>query len=166
MASGVWDSLPHYSLSLTALPLHHTGPKLQASPHTDCLHPGNLGCQPDPRAPGSKEISISVHFGLVLAYSHHLQHSSLGTRQRHPKNWLDEPLEHDPALGCWLLWYVEKTSLEKNSGKEGNSTPRNWPWNYSQVSVVFRAGGRIIFLFLSPWLLDWRGNKWTQEISA
>lgn len=93
------------------------------TPH--CLHPGNLGCQPDPRAPGSKEISISVHFGLVLASSHHLQHSSLGTRQRHPKNWLDEPLEHEPALGCWLLWYVEKTFLEKSSGKERNSTPRN-----------------------------------------
>lgn len=110
MASGVWNTLPHHSLSLTvSFDLLATSPCRAQTPglaHTNSMHPGNLECHPGPRAPGTKEIRSSVHFGLVLASSRHLLPSSLGIQQRSPKNWLDGLLECEPVLGCWLPCYV------------------------------------------------------------
>lgn len=144
-------------------------PKLQALPHTGSQHPGNLGCHPGSRAPGSKEISDSVHLGLVLASSHHLQQPSLGTQQWSSKNWLNEPLEHKPVLGCQLPVVCWEVFSAKNNGKAGISAPRNELWNYSHISVVFSAGSRITYHHSSSHLLGFqtgRVNKWTQEMFA
>lgn len=120
-------------------------------------------CHPDAKVSGSKGISVSVHFGLVLAPSHHLQHSSLGTLQRIPKNWLDETLE---MLACPRLlagYGILRRLREKEMGR-GEVEP--WiselilsvlsclpsRWQDSQVSVMFIAGSKnhiTSFLFSS-----------------
>lgn len=131
--------------------LPHRAPNSGPRPHTGSLYPRNFGCQPGPRAPGSEEISDSVHFGLALAPSHHLQHSSLGTQQRKV-----------PGTGLMYLcimslpwvagcpWYVEKTFLQAQWERGNFHTQNITSWSYS---VLATESYPTIPLSI-PWLLD------------
>lgn len=119
LASGVWDSLPHHSLPLTAhsLPHHHSGPQMPSlAPHwLSTSQESWMSARPwSPRLQGDQWFRS---FGLALAASHHLQHFSLGIQQRSPKDWLAELSELESGLGCWFLLYIEEIFLQEQWGK-------------------------------------------------